>query len=173
MPKAHSLGRPSVSAGFRFGALALGLWLALTGFGLAQNALPVPRFVSIHAPKVNVRTGPGARYPVDWVLVRKSMPVEIVAEFEHWRKIRDWQGTEGWVHQNMLSGNRTAVVMNEIRALRRNANDASPIVAKVEPGVIGRVLSCEDAWCRLEISGFRGYMKRTEIWGVLDDERFE
>ena len=73
----------------------------------------------------------------------------------------------------MLSGNRTAVVMNEIRALRRSADEASPIVAKVEPGVIGRVLSCEDAWCRLEISGFRGYMKRIEIWGVLDDERFE
>ena len=173
MPKARSSARTSVSARFRFGALVLGLWLPLSGVSLAQSGLPVPRFVSIHAPKVNVRTGPGVRYPVDWVLVRKSMPVEIVAEFEHWRKIRDWQGTEGWVHQNMLSGNRTAVVMNEIRPLRRSADESSPIMARVEPGVIGNVLSCENAWCRLEISGFKGYMKRTEIWGILDDESFD
>ena len=128
----------------------LGLaWIFGTALALAQTGLPVPRFVSLHAPKANVRTGPGVRYPVDWVLVRRGMPVEIVAEFEHWRKIRDWQGTEGWVHQSMLTATRTAVVMTEVRALRRSADDKAPAVARVEPGVVGRILSCEGAWCRL------------------------
>ncbi len=145
----------------------------IAGPALSDSGLPLPRFVSVHAPKVNVRTGPGARYPVDWVLVRRGMPVEIVAEFEHWRKIRDWQGTEGWVHQSMLSGTRTAVAMSEVRELHRNADATSPAVAKIEPGVIGRVLSCAGDWCRLDVSGFRGYVKRDEIWGVGDSENFD
>lgn len=139
----------------------------------SESGLPVPRFVSVHAPKANVRTGPGVRYPVDWVLVRKGMPVEIVAEFEHWRKIRDWQGTEGWVHQSMLSGARSVVVMTEVRALRRTADPAAPVVARLEAGVIARVLACETAWCRLDAAGFKGWIPKSEIWGVSDDETFD
>ena len=113
------------------------------------------------------------RYPVEWVLVKRGIPVEIIAEFEHWRKIRDWQGTEGWVHQSMLSGARTAIVMDEVRILHRSAGDGSPALAKLEPGVVGRLLSCEEQWCRLEVAGFRGWVKRAEIWGAGDKENFD
>jgi SH3-like domain-containing protein len=150
---------------------AAGWWLA--GAALAETGLPLPRFVSLHAPKVNVRTGPGVRYPVDWVLLRKGMPVEIVAEFENWRKIRDWQGTEGWVHQSMLSGTRTAVVMAETRALRRSQDPASPVIARVEPSTIGRILSCEGVWCRLDVAGFKGWLRRDEIWGAGAEEKID
>src|SRR6266446_1681609 len=84
-----------------------------------EASLPVPRFVSLHADKVNLRAGPGDRYPIEWVLTRKEMPVEIVAEFEHWRRVRDYQGTEGWVHERMLEGKRAVVVTGGIRAIRR------------------------------------------------------
>lgn len=157
---------------FRLALILAAAW-ALAGAGGGDNALPLPRFVSLHAPKANVRTGPGVRYPVDWVLVRKGMPVEIVAEFEHWRKIRDWQGTEGWVHQSMLSGSRTAVIMTEVRALRRSADPQAPVIARLEPGVIGRVLSCEGTWCRLDAAGFKGWIPRGEIWGVSADEKLD
>jgi SH3-like domain-containing protein len=64
----------------------------------------LPRFVSLRSDQVNLRVGPGENYPIEWVLTRKEMPVEIVKEFENWRMIRDWQGTEGWVHERMLTG---------------------------------------------------------------------
>ena len=109
----------------------------------AETSLPIPRFVSLHSSKVNVRTGPGVRYPVEWVLLRRGIPVEVLAEFENWRKIRDWQGTEGWVHQSMLSGTRNVVVMNATRALRRRAGEGTGVVARLEPGVIARLPRAE------------------------------
>jgi SH3-like domain-containing protein len=130
------------------------------------SGLPLPRFVSLHATKVNVRTGPGVRYPVDWVFVRRGLPVQVVAEFENWRKVRDWQGTEGWVHQSMLSGRRTVVVTGEIRELRRKALDGAAVVARAEPGVIGRLLEQSGDWCRVEISGFKGWLRRDEVFGL-------
>ncbi len=154
------------------GLFAAGLVLVPLGLW-AQSGLPLPRYVSLQAGKVNVRTGPGVRYPVEWVLVRRGIPVEIIAEFEHWRKIRDWQGTEGWVHQSMLSGARTAIVMDEVRVLRRGAEESAPAVAKLEPGVVGRLLSCEGVWCRLEVAGFRGWLKRAEIWGAGESGDFD
>jgi SH3-like domain-containing protein len=173
MPQALRLDRaPRLILALILAAACLGLIPAASP-ALGQSGLPVPRFVSLHSPKVNVRTGPGVRYPVEWVLVHRGIPVEIIAEFEHWRKIRDWQGTEGWVHQSMLSGTRTAVVMIETRALRRSADDNAPVVAKLEPGVVGRVLSCAGAWCRLEVSGFRGWIKRADIWGVGETEEID
>ena len=79
----------------------------------------VQRFVSLRADEVNVRAGPGVRYPVKWVFVRKLMPVEVIAEFDTWRKIRDWEGAEGWVHRAMLSGRRSIVVTGKVATLRR------------------------------------------------------
>jgi len=130
----------------------------------------IPRFLSLRADTVNVRTGPGVRYPVDWVYVRRSLPVEVIAEFDTWRKIRDFEGTEGWVHQNMLSGRRTTMVTESVRTLRGEANSDAAAVARVEPGVLGRILECEGEWCRVEMSGHKGWLRRDEIWGVYPDE---
>ncbi len=137
---------------------------------LAETGLPLPRFASLRSSKVHLRTGPGVRYPVDWVLVFRNMPVEIVAEFENWRKIRDWQGTEGWVHRTMLSGMRTAIVTGGMRALRRDPDASAPLVAQVEERVVGRVLECPADWCRIEIAKKRGWIRRDHIWGVYKAE---
>ena len=58
------------------------------------------------------------------------MPVEIIAEYEAWRKVRDWEGTEGWMHQSLLSGQRTAIVMAEETTLRRAAAETAAGVAR-------------------------------------------
>jgi SH3-like domain-containing protein len=136
----------------------------------ADKALPVPRFVALRVGEVNLRTGPGERYPIEWVLTRKDMPVEIVAEFDVWRKIRDWQGTEGWVHERMVTGRRTVLIKDETRALHREADERSPVVARAEPGVVGRLMECQGEWCRVECQDVRGWLKRGEIWGVYSDE---
>jgi SH3-like domain-containing protein len=136
----------------------------------AEKTLPVPRFVSLRADEVNLRTGPGERYPIDWVLTRKGLPVEIVEEFEAWRKIRDAQGTEGWVHQRMVTGTRNVVVTGEVRTLRAEPQSAAPAVARAEPGVIAHLLYCRDSWCRVELQGLTGWLKRSEVWGVYPTE---
>src|ERR1700724_97330 len=102
----------------------------------------VPRFVSLRSDQVNLRVGPGENYPIEWVLTRKEMPVEIVKEFENWRMIRDWQGTEGWVHERMLTGKRAVVVKGGIRTLHHQPAPASPPVARAQPGVIAKLLEC-------------------------------
>ena len=97
-------------------SLALPVWAApqavseRTTTAEGTSGLPIPRFVTTRSEAVNLRSGPGERYPVQWVLRKKGMPVEIIAEYENWRKIRDWLDTEGWVHQALLSGKRMIVI---------------------------------------------------------------
>lgn len=161
----------------RPGIRSLALLTALAVFAqgmpaaVAQTGLPLPRFASLRASEVYMRTGPGVRYPVEWIYLFRSMPVEIVAEFDNWRKVRDWQGSEGWVHSSMLSGARTALVTGGIQPLRRDPTPDASLVARVEEKVLGRVLECDGAWCRMDISGKKGWMQRSHIWGVYLQEK--
>ena len=120
-----------------------------------------------------MRTGPGIRYPVDWVFVYRYMPVEIIAEFDTWRKIRDWEGTVGWVHQSMLSGRRSVIILDGPQALRSRAAPSAAVVANVEERVVGRLLGCDAAWCQAEFEGFRGWVRRIDLWGVYRNERLD
>ncbi len=138
----------------------------------AQDSRPVPRFVSLRAAVVNLRTGPGVRYPVEWVFKRRGLPVEVVAEFETWRKVRDWEGTVGWVHQSMLSGRRSAVVTGAVRGLRREPSEDAGVVARAEPGVVGELTRCRrgEPWCRVRIAGHEGWLRRDEFWVAYPGE---
>jgi len=136
----------------------------------AASDLPLPRFVSMRAGEVNVRTGPGVRYPIDWVFVRRGMPVEIIAEFDTWRQIRDYQGTTGWVHKSMLSGKRTVLMQDSLVTLRRKASDDAPPVARAEAGVIGELMECNGIWCQVEVAGIRGWAEREKLWGIYPDQ---
>jgi SH3-like domain-containing protein len=147
---------------------------------MAQTAsgatgLPVPRFVTIRANKVNMRTGPGVRYPIDWEYRRAGLPVEIVGEYGTWRKIRDWQGDEGWMHQSMLSGRRSVMIRGDVAPLRAEPNAAARMVARLEAGVIGRIAECQtgNSWCRVEVEGFEGWLERDRFWGVYQNEVIE
>ncbi|MEA2756654.1 MAG: hypothetical protein QOJ54_2943 [Aliidongia sp.] len=155
--------------------LGAGLLACLAGAAPLDDkpGLPIPRFVSMRLGDVNLRVGPGLRYPIAWVFVKKDMPVEIVAEFDTWRKIRDWEGTEGWVNHAALAGKRSVIVVGEIRALRRGADPQAAPVAQLEPGVIGKLLECPAVttdWCRIETGDVHGWVRREEIWGVYPRE---
>ena len=176
MRQAQPIG-PNLRTRFRrCAALALAVAL-LSAASLpsraADKTLPVPRFVALRSDEVNLRTGPGEQYPIDWVLTRKNMPVEIILEFKNWRKIRDADGTEGWVNERMVAGKRTVLVRGQVRQLHESPSAESGVVARAEPGVVAALLTCEKAWCRVEASGIRGWLKRDEIWGVYPDEVVE
>lgn len=140
---------------------------------VGKTGLKLPRFASLKAAEVNLRTGPGKRYPVEWVLTYRNMPVEIVGEFDGWRKVRDWRGSEGWVHRSMLSGQRWAMVRKGIQPLRRTPEPTAPLVARIEPKAIGRVLECRKSWCRIDFVGFEGWMRRAQFWGVYPKETLD
>jgi SH3-like domain-containing protein len=147
-------------------------WVAEPAFPQAgrSTGLPLPRFVSLAAERVNVRFGPGKQYPVNWTFARKGLPVEIIEEFDTWRKIRDHDGEEGWVHSSLLSSRRTIMVIGEVRALRRTPSTEAREVLRAEPGVIGDLFDCEETWCRVEIEGRRGWLQRSEFWGTRPGE---
>jgi SH3-like domain-containing protein len=139
------------------------------------SGLPLPRFVSLRSEEANLRSGPGTRYPVDWVYTRRDLPVEVIAEFDAWRKIRDWQGTEGWLHETFLSSKRTVVVTGERRRLRTDPDDKAPAVALLDPNVIGKLLTCphQQNYCRIEVQNYQGWLRRDEFWGVYPGEYIE
>lgn len=140
---------------------------------IVRSGLPVPRFVTLRSGQVNVRTGPGKSYPIEWVFTRPGMPVEITAEFDTWRRIRDWEGSEGWVHQSMLSGKRSIMIRGETRTILKEARDGAPAVARAEPGVMGWLQRCQGPWCEVNLQGYKGWLPRDAFWGVYENEVVE
>jgi SH3-like domain-containing protein len=140
----------------------------------AQSAADkLPRFASLRADEVNLRVGPGENYPIEWILKRKEMPVEIVEQFQNWLRIEDWQGDKGWVLDRMVSAKRAVVVDGAVRGLRRQPDPGAAVIARAEPGVVAKLLELKGGWCRVEAGGFRGWLRRDEIWGVFPDETVE
>lgn len=144
---------------------------------VGNSGLPVPRMVSLGAQEINMRTGPGTRYPIKWVYTRKGLPVQVEAEFDIWRKIRDRDGESGWVHGSMLSGRRTVEIVSrdedKITVLHDKADDKSAPVLRAEDGVIAELLECDGDWCRLRIEGKKGWAPRARLWGLMpgDDKK--
>lgn len=155
--------------------MILALCVASAAAAPEGTGQPLPRFVSLRAGEVNMRIGPGEQYPIEWVYQRAGLPMEVLAEYYTWRRVRDWRGTEGWMHTSMLSGRRFIVVSGDIRSMRADSNPDAPYVANVEPGVIGRLMECRknSMWCRVEIAGFKGWLRRNEFWGVYENETVE
>jgi SH3-like domain-containing protein len=137
------------------------------------TGLPLPRFASLRAREVYMRAGPGTRYPVEWIYKRRGLPVEIVAEFDTWRKVRDWTGTIGWVHRAMLSGKRTGITLSADTVLRRSPAEGAAAVARAEPGVVAEIENCEGAWCRITARGLTGWAARSQLWGVYPREKLD
>jgi len=164
--------RPSLAALLSAGLLLVGLTVLPGGAWAQSSGLPLPRFVSLRADEVNLRTGPGVQYPVDWIFRKSGLPLEVIAEYQSWRKVRDQEGALGWVHQSVLSGRRTMVVTGAVQTIRRRADETAAVVARAEGGVIGRLMECPDGgtWCQVDVDGFKGWLPRTAFWGVLDGE---
>lgn len=166
--------------------LAIGLVAAADSGAIAASAgqsaasasgLPVPRFVSLKAGRVNVRIGPGEDYKIAWVFTRPGLPIEVIQEFANWRRIRDSDGTVGWVFQSLLTGKRTAVVApwasDDPRPIRTSASPDAAVAAYLEPGVMAEIERCADGWCRLSGANFDGWISQEQLWGVYPGEEID
>jgi SH3-like domain-containing protein len=142
-----------------------------------KSGLPVPRFVSLKPDRVNVRGGPTRDHDVAFVYTRAGLPVEITAESDNWRRIRDWEGSEGWVYHSLLSGRRTAVVApkdkKELVSLYDQADLGGAIKARLQAGVLASVKRCGGAWCQVTGAGFDGWVVQEQLWGVYPNEKVD
>jgi SH3-like domain-containing protein len=146
------------------------------------SGLPLPRFVSLKATKVNMRIGPGADYAVAYRYMKRGVPMEVIQEYDNWRRVRDSDGTTGWIHGSLLSGDRTAIASpwrREIGSTDTVTLFSSPIahakaVAHLEPGVVGKIETCDGAWCEFQVSfdgrNLKGFVNQAELWGAYPDE---
>ncbi len=151
----------------------------------SSTGSPLPRFASLRSDDVNLRSGPGTRYPIDWVYKRRDLPVVIEREFDMWRLVRDPDGIKGWVNQATLAPRRSGVVIAGAQAgtqagtqastgqtMRSDPSDTAGAVAILKPGVLVRLRSCEATsdWCQVSVQDYRGWLRRTQFWGTLPGE---
>jgi SH3-like domain-containing protein len=159
VPAAQSGPAPVIGAGVHEGS---------------KSGLPVPRFVSLKSSRVNVRVGPGEDYKIAWVFTRSALPVEVIQEYDTWRRIRDSDGTVGWVFQSLLSGKRTAVVApwasGDPRPVHASASEDSTVTAYLQPGVMGQIDRCSRGWCRISSTQYSGWIPQDQLWGTYQGE---
>ncbi|SDE35689.1 SH3 domain-containing protein [Limimaricola pyoseonensis] len=135
-----------------------------------ETNLPLPRFVSLSSDRGNVRRGPSLSHRIDWVFLRRDMPLQVTAEYGHWRRVTDREGVGGWMHYAMLSGVRTVIVDADPLPVRARPQDEATVVAEFEAGVVARLGECEPEWCRVSAGGYKGWAPKTALWGVAPDE---
>lgn len=149
------------------------------------SGLPLPRFVSLKAERVNMRVGPGREYAVAWRYMKSGLPLEIIQEYDNWRRVRDADGDTGWIHGSLLSGTRTAIATpwrnaddaEDVVTLYRESRAGAEAVALLQPGVLGRIESCDGAWCQMEIRHLdrtiAGFVAQADLWGAYPEEVIE
>lgn len=165
------------------GALALALPVATAGTAQTEaetepgrgpvTNLPLPRFVSLKSSEANVRRGPSLTHRIDWVFTARGMPLEVVGEYGHWRRVRDRDGVGGWVHYTLLSGARTGLVESARAYLYARPDTAAPLKAELEAGVLVALDRCGPDWCQGKAGTYKGWVAKADIWGVGDTEVFE
>ncbi len=138
------------------------------------TGLPIPRYVSLKPNDTPMREGPSKEHQIKWVFKRDGLPVEITAEFENWRRVRDSEGSEGWIYHSRLLAKRTALVApwskEATLPLHDAAGDSNGLVAKLQPNVLTNIETCNGKWCRINVDGVRGWMKQDQLWGVYPGE---
>ena len=132
---------------------------------------PLPRFISLKAPKAFMRTGPGLQFPIAWVYNREKLPLEVIDEHDKWRRVRDHEGTTGWIHVSLFFPTRRyGMIRGKTRKLYDDQNLESPVLITAEAGVIGKILACDGIWCKLEIEHRKAWIERRHLWGVYKNE---
>lgn len=145
---------------------------ALDSSVIDASGLPLPRFVSLRSDEINMRVGPGTQYPIKWTYQQKYLPVEVFEEFGNWRHVRDRDGEDGWMHANLLSSRRSAIMLNDPTVLHIAPREDAPITIKAAKGSIGQLLECTEIWCSVQMQERIGWLKKEAIWGVYEAEEF-
>lgn len=132
--------------------------------------LPIPRYVSLKAKEANARRGPSLSHRIDWIYKREHIPLEIYGEYENWRRVRDFEGLGGWIHYTLLSGIRYVLVKDELLEMRLLPSSDAQVIARVPQHNIATLDKCDVDWCRIVDDGYKGWVLKSGIWGVYENE---
>ena len=152
-------------------AFCLTLFAIVGSLSARDKNLAIPRFAAIRPDRANIRVGPGAGYPVEWVVVKSGVPVEITAEFDNWCRLGFPDGSQGWVHRNMLMGKRSAWIIGSNAGILADPEEGAALLARLEKGALVMLQKCEGPWCQIKVEGFKGWVKRQDLWGVYPHEK--
>jgi SH3-like domain-containing protein len=126
---------------------------------------PVPRFETLRYAAANGRSGPSRDHKIVWRYERKGLPLLIIKESQNWRRVRDPDGDEVWVHARMLTDAKT-VMLQHVTPLRKKADPSSPTLAQIDRGVIAEIEKCDDTSCRIDVQNHKGWVDKTALWGL-------
>ena len=138
--------------------------MVISSFSLKATDL----FVSLKSYEVKMRVGPGKEYPIAWVFMRANLPMILMAEFDQWRKVKFIDGTVGWVHKNMISRKSSAIVTENYAIMYKHASKKHPI-AKIEKGVVVRILKRDGDFVKADINNQKGWIEKKFLWGINED----
>ena len=155
--------------------LVLLMLLSISAAVPAQAARKTPYWASLNAGEVMMRKGPGRNFPADWLYKRRGLPIKVVKTYAvahaEWRRIEDPDGTAGWVQANLLSDQRTALIVGDVRPMRDKPNPAATVVWRAEPGVVGQISKCANGWCSFDVGGRAGFVEVAHLFGITPDEK--
>ncbi|EKF44349.1 SH3 domain-containing protein [Nitratireductor indicus] len=143
------------------------------------SGLPLPRFVSLKSSRVNMRIGPGLSYAINWRYMKSGLPMEIIQEYDNWRRVRDADGAEGWINQALLSGRRTGIAAPWFKGkqaaidLYARPDKEARTVVQVEPGTVGSIKACNGSWCEMDFAGHSGWIDQSLVWGAYPGENLK
>jgi len=153
------------------------LFFFMMGSMLCQAATD-GEFASLKKKQVNWRTGPGERYPIQWIYQEQGYPVKVLDTYDIWKQVQEADGSIGWVHEKMLSDKRTVLVQEEGSLTDKPQSD-SRTIAYVETGTIGRVIRCplEYKYCLLAFKyqdkDIKGWFPKNLVWGIDPKEEID
>ena len=159
-------------------SFAVSLPLANTGWAqenrisIRGSNLEIPRFVTLKKGLVNMRTGPGKKYPILWQYQRRHLPLKVIGEFDVWRKVVDHEGITGWMHVSTLSVKRMALIDDTTVKIHTSDDAESRVRAVAEKGVLAELETCNGSWCKISTDDISGWVRRSQIWGLLEGEGF-
>lgn len=138
---------------------------------VAAQERPLPYWASIAAGQALMRTGPDRSYPALWLYKRRDLPVRVLQVVGPWRRVKEQDGSSGWMLATLLAARRTAVVSGGLRPIRAEPGPGAHSLWQAEPGVLGRISKCDGQYCRIQIGEKVGFIEQAGIWGTDPGEK--
>ena len=124
-------------------------------------------FRTLRYDVVNLRQGPGKDYPIKIFYKKKFLPVLILDSSDNFMKIRDHENNTGWIHISQLSKKKAAIVIDdELIVFNKPSVYSTPTVI-LKKGRLSNIIKCTEDWCKIKIDEYKGWVKKTSLWGLF------
>ena len=127
-----------------------------------------PKYASLKKNKTYLRYNASFQAPISHIYNKKGLPILIINEHDNWKKIKDSNGIEGWMHKSMISNRKTFINLKK-QNLIKFLDEKNLIIAIIDPQVVGKIIKCEKIYCRVKVNKYKGWLKKEFLWGIKKD----